>query len=94
MPQNIVFLKGGVNRNLAAPKVIKPSPGTVIAVICLAAGTLDLINDVTTGGSGASISGFPATMVKGQRLPLNSSAAVGITAKTVSGGGVFNVVIS
>lgn len=85
MPQNVFVLTAKINRLLTAPKVIKPKPGSVISVLCITPGTVDIINDVATGGSGASINGFPATMTAGQLLPLNSSASVGITAKAVSG---------
>jgi hypothetical protein len=93
MPQNRPFLQGRIRRGLNAPAVLKAKPGTVISVLCLTPGTLDLINDVTTGGAGAAISGFPATMVAGQVLPLNSSASVGITAKAPVTGS-YNVVFS
>jgi hypothetical protein len=92
MPQNTIFLTANIKRSLTAPGVLKAKPGTVISVICLVAGTINLINDTSAGGAGASISGFPATMVAGQNLPLNSSAAVGIAAKAVSGS--FNVIFS
>jgi hypothetical protein len=92
MPQNVPFLRGHVRRNLNAPAVLKAKPGTVISVLCLTPGTLNMINDVTTGGAGLAISGFPATMVAGQLLPLNSSASTGITAKAVSGS--YNVIFS
>jgi len=94
MGQNTVFLTAKIRRNLTAPGVIKNKPGSVVRVICLAPGTIDLINDVTAGGAGASIPGFPATMVKGQQLLVNATASVGISAKTVSGGGAFNVFFS
>jgi hypothetical protein len=93
MPQNRAFLQGRIRRGLNAAAVLKPKPGTVLSVLCLAPGTLNLINDVTTGGAGLSISGFPATMVAGQLLPLNSSAAVGITAKAPVTG-TYNVTFS
>jgi hypothetical protein len=92
MPQNKPWLSGRIRRNLTAPSVIKAKPGTVLTVLCLQAGTINLINDVTSGGAGLSISGFPATMTAGQSLPLNSSAAVGISAKAVSG--AFNVLFT
>lgn len=93
MPQNNAFLVGKIKRNLTAPGVIKAKPGTVLSVVCLAAGTLDLINDTSAGGAGAAINGFPATMTKGQVLPLNSSASVGIAAKAPVTG-AYNVIFS
>jgi hypothetical protein len=92
MPQNQQYLTANLKRSLAAPGVLKAKPGTVISVLCLTPGTVDIINDTTPGGAGASINGFPATMVAGQVLPLNSSASVGISAKAVSG--TYNVAFS
>jgi hypothetical protein len=93
MPQNGLFLSGKVKNNLNSVQVLKAKPGTVISVLCLTPGTIDLINDVTTGGAGGAISGFPATMVAGQLLPLNSSASVGISVKAPLTG-TYNVVFS
>jgi len=92
MGQNKVFLTSKIRRNLTAPGVIKAKPGTVVSVVCLTAGSLTLINDTTSGGAGANLAGFPATMTKGQVLPLNSLASVGISAKAVTG--AYNVVFS
>ena len=89
MPQNNKNIQMKIKRSLAAPGVIKAKPGTVVSVVCLTPGTINLINDVTSGGAGASITGFPATMTAGQYLPLNSLASVGISAKAVSG--TYNV---
>jgi hypothetical protein len=92
MPQNTSFLYANLKRGLAAPGVLKAKPGVVVSVVCLAPGTIDLIDDVTSGGAGASIEGFPATMTRGQVLPLNSPASVGISASAVSGS--YNVAFS
>lgn len=94
MPQNKTVAQYWTNRNLAAAAVLKAKPGTLLSVVCIAAGTIDIINDITTGGGGSSFTGFPATMTKGQVLPVDLAATVGITAKTVSGGGIFNVTFS
>lgn len=85
MPQNTQVLMANIKQNLTAPQTLKAKPGTVISVTCITPGTINLINDTSSGGAGASINGFPATMVAGQVLPLNSSASVGISAKAVSG---------
>jgi hypothetical protein len=93
MPQNQMFLTAGIKRGLNTVQVLKAKPGTVVSVLCLTPGTIDLINDVTTGGAGLAIAGFPATMVAGQLLPLNSSASVGISVKAPLTGS-YNVVFS
>jgi hypothetical protein len=85
MPQNTIALTGRIRRGIVAPAVVKGAPGTVLSVLCWSAGTLDLINDTAANGAGASLAGFPATMVKAQVLPLGSTAPVGIAAKAVSG---------
>lgn len=92
MPQNHAFLAGIIKRNLTAPAVLSPTPGTVISILCLAPGSITLNNCATlaaaTGGN--QISGTPATLIAGQLLPLNSSASIGVVASAVTG--AFNVV--
>jgi hypothetical protein len=85
MPQNKFIPFVNTRHKLTATGVIKAKPGTVVSVYCTVGGTLNLINDTTSGGAGASINGFPATLTAGQTLPLNSSASVGIAVKAVTG---------
>lgn len=92
MPQNNIFLQAKARRNLAAAAVIKNKPGTLVSVVCLTPGTINIINDVTVGGGGAALGGFPATMTAGQVLTLNEVANVGISASAVTGS--YNIVFS
>jgi hypothetical protein len=94
MPQNHPLFAGAIKRNLTAPGVISAIPGTVISILCLAPGSITLNNCATVAAAsgGNQISGTPATLVAGQVLPLNSSAAIGIVASAVTG--AFNVMIS
>lgn len=90
MPQNKTVMQSWTRRSLNAPAVVKGTPGTLLNVVCLAPGTINIINDTSVGGAGASLAGFPATMIAGQLLPVDAPASAGITVKTVTG--TYNVV--
>jgi hypothetical protein len=82
MPQNVnpVFVQ--TSNNVHTVKTLKNGPGTVLSVVCLTPGTIDLIDDTNPAGAGAAIPGFPATMTAGEKLPINANALVGISVKS------------
>jgi hypothetical protein len=83
MAQNVVLLPfAGVRRIVAAPTVIKAKPGFLAWIVARAAGTITIIDDVTTGGAGTQI--YTGTLVLGQKVLLNHACAVGITISAIA----------
>lgn len=87
-------LAGGTSAafNLTAPQVIKPEPGILVQVVCIAAGSITLNDVATVGAAAATNEIWSGTMTAGQIVVLVWPCSTAITASAVSG--QFNVSFS
>jgi hypothetical protein len=106
MPQGPIAVQpykpGGLSTafNVAAPAVIKASPGVLFRIIVLVAGTAGSLsiydNNAATGGTVANelfTIGYAALTV-GQVITLEVATTTGIAVQAVTTGGVFVIAYS
>lgn len=87
-------LLGGVaaGYGLSAASVITTGPAVACALTCQASGTITLNDSATTGGASITNQIISVTMTEGQKpIVLNWPCLLGLTASSITGGGVFSI---